>query len=205
MGATGRLAVSAGGAMGSSTHCRCVIAQAATHIYLRNLLRATPDVSAIGDAAIRASKEFQSYMDRNNRWQWQDRVTEAEALHACRLMLRDVSVRQARRANAIADRYRDSIDWGQREVRVVVNGKVRVLDIADPAGYRAVEVKEWICQPQPPGRPATATGCRTDHPQEMDHHMVCKRSLQRPAEIEPAQGGDQNYRDQPTNSIEESR
>ena len=53
----------------------------------------------------------------------------------------EVGVRQARRANAIADAYRDSIGWGQREVRVTINGKVRVLDIADMVRKRAVEVK----------------------------------------------------------------
>ena len=36
IGAAGRLAMAAGGSAGPSTHCRCVIAQASTHIYLRN-------------------------------------------------------------------------------------------------------------------------------------------------------------------------
>ncbi len=61
-------------------------------LYLRQLLGAkgrTP--GEVGDEAIRATAEFGSYMDQNLVWQWQLRVTDAQALAACRLVLSDLA------------------------------------------------------------------------------------------------------------------
>jgi hypothetical protein len=45
------------------------------------------------------------------------------------------------RAHAVADRVRDRLGWGDREVKVTLPDVTRVLDIADPVQLRGVEVK----------------------------------------------------------------
>lgn len=95
----------AGGRADETTVCRCDIAETDTQIYLRDLMYSSSNIATISDAVIRTTREFQSYMHGYNRWQWKDRITETEALYACRLMLADMHAGQRIRWQADARRY----------------------------------------------------------------------------------------------------
>jgi hypothetical protein len=57
---------------------------------LRDFKDADPahEPSHLDDATIRATNEYKAYMNPSLVWQWRDHVTDAEALLACRLILR---------------------------------------------------------------------------------------------------------------------
>src|SRR5690606_35862606 len=57
---------------------------------LASLHRSGRPLDQIDDRELRATAEFRSYMEPKNVWQWGDRVRDAEALVACRLMLAEL-------------------------------------------------------------------------------------------------------------------
>lgn len=77
------------------------------------------------------ARRWREYQQRNGSWRFERWSTTYEQ-----------NMTRAREAHARADRLRDKLGWGQREVRVdLPDGRVRVLDIGDKGGLRGVEVK----------------------------------------------------------------
>jgi len=60
--------------------------------FLRQISVPSSGVDGIPDSAIKSTREFSSFMDSRNIWQWKDKVVEAEALLACRLIIADLHV-----------------------------------------------------------------------------------------------------------------
>jgi hypothetical protein len=60
-------------------------------MYLRHLLAGERPHTDVKDAEIQATAEYRSYMDSAFVWQWQLRVTDVEAIAACRLILADLA------------------------------------------------------------------------------------------------------------------
>jgi outer membrane receptor protein involved in Fe transport len=76
------------------------------------------------------ANSWQEYLARDGVWRF-DRWS----------ITYDQNMTRATKAHQYADAYRDELGWGEREYTVRIEGQRRVLDIADPAGLRGVEVK----------------------------------------------------------------
>jgi len=84
---------------------------------------------AKGTVEHRAAR-WAEYQQRNGAWSYERWLNVYKA-----------NMTRAERASATVRAYRDKLGWGDLEVTVDAEGVPRRLDIADPEGFRAVEVK----------------------------------------------------------------
>ncbi|EGK12421.1 hypothetical protein HMPREF9374_1488 [Desmospora sp. 8437] len=75
-------------------------------------------------------QRWKEYKERGGEWSYENWSKNYES-----------NMGRAKKSSSYVDKYRDKIGWGEREVRVKVDGETRVLDIADKTRRRAIEHK----------------------------------------------------------------